>query len=43
MKVNLHIRTSQNTIYCGGKPEHKRIVNKCMHEEIHAHNTGELN
>ena len=24
-------------MYCGGGPEHKRIANKCMYEEIHAH------
>ena len=23
-------------MYCGGEPEHKRVVNKCMREEIHA-------
>ena len=34
------IKTSQNTMYCGGEPEHKRVVNKCMREEIHAHNNG---
>ena len=27
-------------MYCGGKPEHKRLANKCMREEIHAHNNG---
>ena len=26
--------TSQNTMYCGGEPEHKRAANKCMREEI---------
>ena len=34
--------TSQNTMYCGGEPEHKRVANKCMREEIHAHNNDEL-
>ena len=34
--------TSQNTMYCGGEPKHKRVVNKCMREEIHAHNNDEL-
>ena len=34
--------TSQNTMYCRGEPEHKRVANKCMREEIHAHNNGEL-
>ena len=37
------VLTSQNTMYCGGEPEHKRVANKCMREEIHAHNNGELN
>ena len=26
----------------GGEPEHKRVATKCMREEIHAHNNGEL-
>ena len=29
-------------MYCGGEPEHKRVANKCMREEIHAHNNGKL-
>ena len=29
-------------MYCGGKPEHKPVVNKCMCEEIHAHDNDEL-
>ena len=37
--VCIHM-TSQNTMYCGGEPEHKRVANKCMREEIHAHNNG---
>ena len=31
MHTSNHTITSQNTMYCGGKPEHKRIANKCMH------------
>ena len=30
---NLYI-TSQNTMYCGGEPEHKHVANKCTCEEI---------
>ena len=30
----MYICTSQNAMYCGGEPEHKRIANKCMREEI---------
>ena len=30
--------TSQNTMYCGGEPEHKHVANKCTREEIRAHN-----
>ena len=26
-------------MYCGGEPEHKRVANKCMREEIHARTT----
>ena len=29
-------------MYCGGEPEHKRVANKCMCEEIHTHNNGEV-
>ena len=29
-------------MYCGGEPEHKRVANKCMRKEIHAHNHDEL-
>ena len=35
-------KTSQNTMYCGGEPEHKHIMNKCMCEEICTHNNGIL-
>ena len=38
----INYSTSQNTMYCGGEPEHKRLANKCMREEIHPHNNGEL-
>ena len=38
----MYVYTSQNTMYCGGEPEHKRLANKCMREEIHPHNNGEL-
>ena len=30
-----------DTMYCGGEPEHKRVANKCMREEIHAHNNDD--
>ena len=39
-RVGTYPLTSQNTMYCGGEPEHKRVANKCMREEIHAHNNG---
>ena len=39
-ECSYNITTSQNTMYCGGEPEHKRVANKCMREEIHAHNNG---
>ena len=43
LKIRYIIYTSQNTMYCGGEPEHKHVVNKCTREEIRAHNNGILN
>ena len=42
ISVKVMLVLVKNTMYCGGEPEHKRVANKCMRKEMHAHNNGEL-